>query len=162
MPPADADQAPGPGAALPALALFVVLVVLGGMAIGFVTRPGAWYAALQKPAFNPPGWVFGPVWTLLYVLIGVAGWRLWRAQRNSAAMALWGLQLLLNYLWSPAFFGMHNPALALGVIVALLAAIVATIAAAWRRERTAALLLLPYAAWVGFATVLNAAIVALN
>lgn len=145
-----------------ALALFVALVVLGGMAIGYVTRPGEWYSTLQKPAFNPPGWVFGPVWTALYVMIGVAGWRLWLTHRNSGAMALWWVQLALNYLWSPAFFGMHSPALALAVIIALLAAIVATIVAAWRRERTAALLLLPYAAWVSFATVLNAAIVALN
>ncbi len=147
---------------LPALALFVVLVVLGGMAIGYVTRPGEWYATLNKPAFNPPGWVFGPVWTTLYVMIGVAGWRLWRAHHNSRAMELWWLQLALNYLWSPAFFGLHNPALALVVIVVLLAAIIATIAAAWNPDRTAALLFLPYAAWVGFATVLNATLVALN
>ncbi len=145
-----------------ALALFIALVVLGGMAIGFVTRPGDWYLTLNKPAFNPPGWVFGPVWTTLYVMIGAAGWRLWRAHRNSRAMTLWWTQLVLNYLWSPAFFGLHNPALALVVIIALLAAIIATIAAAWRLDRTAALLFLPYAAWVGFATVLNATLVALN
>lgn len=145
-----------------ALALFVALVVLGGMVIGFFTRPGEWFATLHKPAFNPPGWVFGPVWTTLYVMIGVAGWRLWRAHRDSGAMALWWVQLLLNYLWSPAFFGLQSPALALAVIIALLAAIVATIVAAWRRDRVTALLLLPYAAWVSFATVLNASIVALN
>jgi tryptophan-rich sensory protein len=151
-----------PPRALPALALFIALVVLGGMAIGYVTRPGAWFLALNKPAFNPPGWVFGPVWTALYVMIGAAGWRLWRAHRGSAAMKWWWGQLLLNYLWSPAFFGLHHPALALAVIVALLAAIIATMAAAWPRDRFAALLLAPYLAWVGFATALNAAIVALN
>ncbi|MGA0024907.1 MAG: TspO/MBR family protein [Burkholderiales bacterium] len=148
--------------ALPALALFIVLVVLGGMVIGYLTRPGDWYLTLNKPSFNPPGWVFGPVWTTLYVMIGAAGWRLWRAHRGSTAMKLWWVQLLLNYLWSPAFFGMHNPALALVVIVALLAAIVATLAAAWPRDRAVALLLAPYLAWVAFATLLNATLVALN
>lgn len=147
---------------MPAFALFVALVLLGGMVIGYLTRPGEWYSTLQKPSFNPPGWVFGPVWTTLYVMIGVAGWRLWLKHRNSSAMALWWVQLLLNYLWSPAFFGINSPALALVVIIALLATIISTIVAAWRRDRVTALLLMPYAAWVSFATVLNAAIVALN
>ncbi len=95
-------------------------------------------------------------------MIGAAGWRLWRAHRASVAMALWWAQLLLNYLWSPAFFGMQQPALALAVIIALFAAIIATMATAWPRDRPAVLLLAPYLAWVGFASVLNAAIVALN
>lgn len=145
-----------------ALLLFVAGVLLAGMAIGFVTRPGNWYATLVKPSFNPPSWVFGPVWSTLYVMIGVAGWRIWRAHRESTAMALWWVQLLLNWLWSPAFFVLHSPPLALAIVLSLLAVIVCFIAASWQRERWSALLFLPYALWVSFATVLNAAIVALD
>ena len=145
-----------------ALLLFVSGVLLAGMAIGFVTRPGNWYATLVKPSFNPPGWVFGPVWSTLYVMIGVAGWRIWRAHRESTAMKLWWTQLLLNWLWSPAFFILHSPPLALAIVLSLLAVIVCFIAASWPRDRVSAAIFLPYALWVSFATVLNTAIVALN
>ena len=145
-----------------ALLLFITGVLLAGMAIGFVTRPGSWYATLTKPSFNPPNWVFGPVWSTLYVMIGIAGWRIWRTQRESAAMALWWTQLLLNWLWTPTFFVLHSPPLALAIVLSMLAVIVCFIAACWRRDRIAAWLFLPYALWVSFATVLNTAIVALN
>ncbi|MCC6918254.1 MAG: tryptophan-rich sensory protein [Alphaproteobacteria bacterium] len=141
---------------------FLLLVVGGGLLIGWLTLPGAWYAGLNKPAFNPPNWLFGPVWTILYVLVAIAGWRLWQVAPRSTAMKLWWLQLALNFAWSPVFFGAHQVGLALAIVAALLAAILAFLAAAWRTDRTSALLFLPYAAWVGFATALNAAIFRLN
>lgn len=146
----------------PALVLFLALVIGGGLAIGFFTRPGEWYAALEKPGFNPPNWIFAPVWTALYVMIAIAGWRVWRADSGSLAMKLWWAQLALNFLWSPTFFAAHQIGAALAIILAMLATIVAFIAASWKRDRIAALLFAPYAAWVAFASTLNASILALN
>ena len=148
-----------------ALAGFLVLCVVGGAASGLASPPGEWYASLAKPSWNPPNWIFGPVWTALYAMIGVAGWRLWRrraAPGATRAMGWYGAQLALNFAWTPVFFGLHRPGAALAVIVAMLGAIVATIALSWRVDRPAALLLAPYAAWVSFATALNAAIWRLN
>jgi benzodiazapine receptor len=144
------------------LALFIALVLGGGTLIGFMTLPGAWYAGLAKPSFNPPNWIFGPMWTLLYILIAVAGWRTWQRAPGSAAMTVWFIQLALNFIWSPVFFGAHRIGAALIVIAMLLAAILAFIVIGWPRDRTAALLFTPYAAWVAFATLLNAAIWTLN
>ncbi len=144
------------------LALFICLVVGGGWAIGYVTRPDSWYAGLTKPAFNPPGWIFGPVWTALYVMIAIAGWRLSQLGHGATTMKLWWAQLALNFLWSPTFFAMHRIGLALVVIILLLSTVLALIRVAWPQDRAAALLLLPYAAWVAFATILNAAIFVLN
>lgn len=141
---------------------FVVLVVGGGMLIGFLTAPGPWYEALAKPSFNPPNWLFGPAWTTLYVLIAIAGWRIWQRERSGRAMQLWGLQLGLNFLWSPVFFALHQTGLALLVVLLLLASILAFIAVAWNRDRIAAWLFVPYAAWVAFASALNAALWQLN
>lgn len=145
-----------------ALILFLALVVGGGLAIGIVTRPGAWYAALAKPVFNPPNWLFGPVWTVLYGLIAVAGWRVWRRAPKGAAMRLWAVQLALNFLWSPVFFGAQAVGAALVVVVLLLATVLAFIAVVWREDRLAAALFVPYALWVGFASLLNGAIHLLN
>ena len=88
---------------LASLIPFIVLVVGGGLAIGYLTSPDAWYAQLAKPAINPPGWVFGPVWTALYVAIAIAGWRLWQSARDGSPMKLWWAQLALNFLGSPVF-----------------------------------------------------------
>ena len=145
-----------------AIVPFILLVVGGGLLIGFLTAPGPWYEALAKPSFNPPNWLFGPVWTILYVLIAVAGWRIWQRAPAGNAMKLWWLQLLLNFLWSPAFFGLEQIGLALLVILALLVVILAFIAAAWKSDRVSALLFVPYAAWVAFASLLNASILILN
>ena len=144
------------------LALFIVLVLGGGTLIGLMTLPGEWYAGLAKPPFNPPNWIFAPVWTLLYIMVAVAGWRTWQRGPRSAAMALWFIQLALNFIWSPVFFGAHRIGAALAVIVALLATIIAFIVMAWPRDRIAALLFTPYAAWVAFATLLNGALWYLN
>ena len=141
---------------------FLLLTVGGGLAIGFLTAPGDWYAALAKPAFNPPNWLFGPVWTALYVLIAVAGWRTFVDDRGSWPMRLWWTQLVLNFLWSPVFFAAHRIGLALLVIALLLAAVLAFIVSSWRRDRAAASLFAPYAAWVAFASALNGAIWLLN
>jgi tryptophan-rich sensory protein len=144
------------------LALFILLVLGGGTLIGLMTLPGEWYAGLAKPPFNPPNWIFAPVWTLLYIMVAVAGWRTWQRGPRSAAMAVWFIQLALNFVWSPVFFGAHRIGAALAVIVALLATIIAFIVMAWPRDRFAALLFTPYAAWVGFATLLNGALWYLN
>ena len=144
------------------LALFILLVLGGGTLIGLMTLPGEWYAGLAKPPFNPPNWIFAPVWTLLYIMVAVAGWRTWQRGPRSAAMAPWFVQLALNFVWSPVFFGAHRIGGALAVIVALLAAIIAFIVMAGPRDRIAALLFTPYAAWVAFATLLNGALWYLN
>jgi tryptophan-rich sensory protein len=144
------------------LTLFLLLVVGGGLAIGFLTAPGEWYAGLAKPPFNPPNWVFAPVWTVLYVLIGVAGWRTFERDHSSWPMKLWWAQLVLNFLWSPVFFAVHWIGLALLGILLLLAAILAFLVVSWRQNRVAAWLFAPYAAWVAFAAVLNGSIWLLN
>ena len=144
------------------LILFLFLVVGVGLAIGFLTNPGAWYAALTKPPFNPPNWIFGPVWTFLYVLVAVAGWRTFNRDRGSWPMKLWWTQLALNFFWSPTFFGAHRVGLAFMIIIGLLAAIVGFILMSWRGDRVSAWLFAPYAAWVAFAALLNGSIFLLN
>lgn len=147
---------------LGSLAGFLILVVGGGIAIGILTAPGDWYAVLRKPWFNPPAWVFGPVWTVLYALIAIAGWRTWRRAPRSPAMRVWIAQLLLNFAWSPVFFAAHRIDAAFAVIGLLLIAIGAFIVLTWRTDRTSAALFLPYACWVAFASALNGAILFLN
>ncbi|ESY17672.1 CrtK/TspO family sensor protein [Mesorhizobium sp. LNJC394B00] len=144
------------------LLLFLLLVLGGGLLIGYATLPGEWYASLAKPPFNPPNWVFAPAWTLLYVLIAVAGWRTWERERAAAAMKIWALQLVLNFAWSPTFFGAKQMGPALVVILALLASIALFIATVWNRDRVSGWLFAPYAAWVAFATLLNASLLLLN
>ena len=144
------------------LVTFLALTLGGGTAIGLLTGPDAWYTSLAKPPFNPPNWVFGPVWSVLYVMIGVAGWLIWKIGRSTPAMNLWWAQLALNFLWSPVFFAMHSIGLALIIISLLLLAIWLFIAVTARKCARAALLFLPYGLWVAFATVLNASLLLLN
>ena len=139
--------------------VFLAVVLGGRLAIGAVTRPDGWYAALAKPPFNPPNWVFAPVWTLLYVMIAAAGVRTYE---RVGGFFLWVAQLALNFAWTPAFFLLHRPTLALVIVAALLAVILLFIRARWTADRVSALLFVPYAAWVAFATLLNASIVVLN
>lgn len=148
-----------------ALAFFLILVLGGGLLVGSQTTPNGWYASLEKPWFNPPNWIFGPVWTVLYVLIAIAGWRVWMRRQllgTGVPAAIWSLQLIANFLWSPAFFSAHRIGLALAIICFLLLCIVAFIAATLRRDAFSAALFVPYLLWVAFATVLNAAILILN
>lgn len=143
------------------LAAFIALVALVAFAAGQY-MPGPWYAGLAKPSWTPPNWLFGPVWSLLYVMIAVAGWLVWQDDGPVAARWLWPVQLALNGIWSPVMFGWHNIGLALAIIVLLWLVIAAFIATSWRTARAAALLLLPYLAWVGYATALNFAVWRLN
>src|SRR5579863_1991242 len=113
------------------LLFFLVLTIGGGLLIGFLTRPDDWYATLTKPSFVPPNWVFGPVWTLLYVLIAIAGWRTFVADPLGAPMIVWAIALALNFAWSPVFFRLHRPLAALVVVLALLAASIAFIVLTW-------------------------------
>jgi tryptophan-rich sensory protein len=150
-----------------ALIVFVGLCLAVGALGGWVTAGSVkdWYPTLQKPSFNPPNWIFGPVWTVLYVMMGVAAWRVWCQARGGRArrpLTLFALQLALNLGWSVAFFGLHAIGAAVVVIVALEAAILATILLFRRIDGLAAALLVPYALWVAFATVLNVAIWRLN
>lgn len=142
--------------------IFIAAVVAGGILIGINTPPGSWYQALEKPAFNPPNWIFAPVWSVLYVLIGIAGAHTFLRERRSPAMRLWFAQLVFNFAWSPVFFALHEIALALIVILALLVSICGFIIVSWSRDRLSAFLFLPYLAWVLFATALNASILGLN
>lgn len=128
-------------------------------ALGAFSRPGAWYASLDKPAWNPPSWVFGPVWTTLYILMAVAAWMVWKrggfaSQRRPLSLFL--AQLALNALWTPVFFGMNLVGVALGVLLLLTVTLTATVVSFWGVHRLAACLLLPYLGWAGFASVLNA------
>jgi len=145
------------------LVLFVVLVVGIGWVIGATNLPGGWYAALSKPSFNPPNWIFAPTWTVLYVLIAVAGWRTYlQGETTALPMQLWLAQMVLNFLWSPFFFGLHCITIALAIIFGLLAVVCGFIWVQWRENRPAALLFVPYAVWVAFASLLNYAIYRLN
>jgi tryptophan-rich sensory protein len=147
---------------MPALGVFVVLVA-GAALFGALFEPGAWYAALRKPPLTPPNWVFAPAWITLYLGIAVAGWLVWRAQRQiGTPLRLWYAQLVLNALWSALFFGLQRPGLALLEILALLALVLATTAAFLRIRPLAGWLFVPYAAWVAFAAYLNAGVWYLN
>jgi len=144
------------------LIAFLVIVLGGGLIIGSLTPPDNWFAQLNKPAFNPPGWLFGPVWTTLYILIAIVGWRCWQRDRSGGAMKLWYGQLALNFLWSPVFFAAHQVGAALAIILLLLVVILAFIRATWQQDQLAGWFLVPYAAWVAFASILNASIFTLN
>lgn len=125
--------------------------------------PG-WYAGLVKPALNPPAWIFGPVWTLLYALMGIALWIIWESASAQKRRALWlfAIQLFLNAIWTPLFFGTRSIGNALAVMVLLWAGIVLTILVFKRISRTAGWLLVPYLLWVSFALYLNLALWLLN
>jgi tryptophan-rich sensory protein len=145
------------------LALCLAVSAIGAAATA--TSVGTWYPTLAKPPFNPPNWLFAPVWTALYFMMAIAAWRVWRRdglRQTRWALALFALQLALNLTWSIVFFGLRLIGPALVEIVVLLLAILATTVVFWQRDRAAGMLFIPYAAWVAFATVLNAALWRLN
>jgi len=150
------------------LGLSLLLCLGVGTLEGLVTRPEipAWYAGLAKPSWTPPPLAFPIAWTVLYVLMAFSFWRLWDLQTRSAArttaMTWFLIQLALNALWSPVFFGWHGTRAALVIIIALLVAIAAAMVAASRVERLAAWLLVPYLLWVAYATSINIGVVAMN
>jgi benzodiazapine receptor len=124
-----------------------------------------WYATLSKPTWTPPNWLFAPVWSLLYLSMGVSAWLVWRRAGLAAAavpLALFVLQLVLNALWSVLFFGLHSPGSAFAEIVLLWAAILATLVAFWRCVPVAGILIAPYLLWVSFAAALNFSIWRMN
>lgn len=149
-----------------------ILALIGWLALtfcasatGMFVKTGGWYAELGKPTWNPPGWLFGPIWTTLYIMMSVAAWLVWkqggwRAQRGP--LTLYVMQWALNALWTPLFFGLQRPGLAFAEIILLTVAVYATLMAFWHVRKVAGLLLLPYALWATFAAVLNFTIWRLN
>ena len=161
--PVKAGSPKGLGAA----AISIVIALAAGGIGGFATATSVttWYAGLNKPAFNPPNAVFGPVWTTLYVLMALAAWRVWRGADGAVrrrALTIYAVQLVLNLAWSLIFFGLRQPGLAFIEVVALLASVLACAVAFWRIDRLAGTMMIPYAAWVSFASALNFAIWRLN
>jgi len=150
-------------AALGFIAVCFAVSALAQLAAG--GTPGEWYRGLRKPAFQPPNWLFGPVWTVLYVCMALAAWLVWSAggfRRARGALVLFAVQLVLNGAWTPLFFGLHRPGIAFVELVALWVAIVLTTWRFFRIRAPAGVLMLPYLAWVSFAGVLNFAIWRLN
>lgn len=150
-----------------ALIAFMVLCLMISAIGGAVTATSVndWYAALEKPFFNPPDWLFGPVWTVIYFLIALSGWRVWLRHGIANAkgpFAVYGAQLAANLAWSFLFFGAQSPLLALIDSVLLLALVIANCRIFFIRDRLAGIMLVPYCLWVAYATLLNAAIWHLN
>lgn len=152
------------------IAVLVILILIC-LSVGWVgslfTAPAieGWYAGLNKPWFQPPSWIFGPVWTLLYILMAVAAWLIWKeggVKKNTAPLIFFGLQLFFNACWSPLFFGLKTPGYAFADITALWMSIIVTSVLFMRKSRIAGLLMLPYLLWVSFAAVLNFAIWRMN
>ncbi len=163
--PIDQHRSWGRDLAALGISLLICFAVAG--AGGLVTTPQieTWYAQLTKPTWTPPDWVFGPVWTLLYGLMAVAAWLIWRSGRSRqtrTALFLFAAQLFLNFCWSWLFFGLHWPGAAVAEIVALWLTIMLTLITFWRRVAAAGWLLVPYLLWVTFAGALNAAVWWLN
>lgn len=149
------------------LVVFLVLCLAVSGIGGAITATsvGTWYQTLQKPPFNPPDWVFAPVWTALYVLMAIAAWRVWRCVRVEAgrkALMVFAVQLGLNLAWSFLFFGLQRVGLALFEVTILLLAIIANTVLFWRIDRLAGALFVPYLLWVAYAAVLNASLWFLN
>ena len=152
--------------------LVFISCVVGPLAVGYLSGMSTadsvrtWYVGLAKPSFNPPSWVFGPVWTLLYLSMGGAAFLVWNSGTDRRIVRLgllwFGAQLIANGLWSLLFFGLRNPGIAFLEILLLLAMIVLTTRLFWSQSRAAGLLMLPYIAWVGFAAILNFSIWRLN
>lgn len=148
----------GASAHWPALVGFIGLCLLVGAADAAVTQSAtrAWYLSLAAPPGTPPTWLFAPVWTVLYVLMGTAAWLVWRRPGHRRPLLLWGWQLLANAAWNPVFFGLHATGPALALILALVVLVGLTTAAFARRRRAAGVLLFPYLLWTCYAAYLNA------
>jgi benzodiazapine receptor len=144
-------------------AITIFALTLAAASFGSLYRPGPWYETIAKPAWTPPNWLFAPVWTVLYLMIALAAWLVYRrTQEIGVPLTLWFIQLVLNALWSWLFFGLERPGLAFAEIVVLLLVIAATVLAFLSVDRTAGLLLVPYLIWASFAAALNFAIWQMN
>jgi benzodiazapine receptor len=150
------------------LAISVIICLIPGFLGAMINAKAipTWYAFINKPSFAPPNWVFAPVWTALYVMMGIALFLVWRQGLDQAgvkvALVVFVIQLVLNGLWTPVFFGLRSPLAGLVIIVLMWIAILVTIVKFYPISRTAAFLLIPYLAWVSFATLLNASFYTLN
>lgn len=150
------------------LAFFIFISELAGIVGSVFTSPAipTWYASLNKPSFNPPGWLFGPVWITLYAMMGTASYLIWQKWNESGlakiALVLFFVHLFFNALWSILFFGFKNPMLAFFEIMILWIMILVLVMLYWKLDKRASLLLLPYLFWVSFASVLNFYIWRLN
>lgn len=147
------------------LAGFILLCLAVGGIGGFATAPAidSWYRTIAKPSWNPPDFVFGPVWTILYIMMGVAAWLVWRrGERLAPALTLFFVQLAFNLAWSLIFFGLRSPGWALVEVVFLWSSVLLTMLAFFRRDRAAGWLFVPYLAWVSFAAILNLVIWQMN
>jgi len=151
---------------LPLLISILIALLAGFIGSLFTTSSiSTWYTFINKPLFSPPNWIFAPVWSFLYVLMGISAFLIWQKRDNlkiKLAMIFYGIQLVLNTLWSIIFFGMHNPGLALLEILILWVFISITLIEFYRINKTAGLLFIPYLLWVSFASILNYAIWILN
>lgn len=153
-------------------ALVAIILITFPLIGGFLSSIGMdriWYNTIRKPSFTPPSWVFGPAWTILYILMGIASYLVWQKRvRDDAnkyiyiALGLYAVQLLINWAWSPVFFGAHRPDISLGIIATMWVLIAICIVMFWRIRPLAGMLLLPYIAWVSFAFALNYQIYRLN
>ncbi len=163
--PERPSRIPGPHPSL-ALLGFLALCLLVGLSAGAVTATSVhgWFRGLVRPPGAPPDWVFGPVWSTLYVLMAVAAWRVWRrgGPGEQTALQLWGWQLGVNALWTPAFFGLRSTLGGVVVILPLVVLVVLTTRRFWRLDRTAGLLLAPYVAWTSYAAYLSLGFFVLN
>ena len=139
-----------------------VAVVVAIAASGAIFRPGEWYQSLDKPSWTPPSWLFGPAWSVLYVMIAIAGWLVWKQASMSVALAFWIVNLAANGAWSWLMFGRRQMALALVDALLMLVTIVGFIRFAWPISETAAWLFVPYLAWVSFASALNLSLLLRN
>lgn len=165
--PEPAEPAAQPRDGWLALVGWILLLVGLGATSGGLFGPDAWYAALLKPTWNPPSWVFGPVWTLLYAMMAVALWVVRREPESEdglrrRAQILFAIQFALNMAWTPLFFELHSPGLAFAEICLLWGALLSTVLAFGRVRPLAGYLLLPYLLWVSFALVLNGTIWLMN
>jgi tryptophan-rich sensory protein len=140
------------------------ICLLVGFIAGFFTSSSisSWYSQLNKPSFNPPNWLFGPVWTVLYILMGVSLYLVWNNDGSKIAIIFFAVQLALNFIWSFLFFSLHNPLIAFIEILLLLSMIIVTTLKFYPISHTAAFLMIPYILWVSFASVLNFSIYWLN
>ena len=141
--------------------IFFALVFVAASS-GAVFKPGEWYDEMAKPSWNPPNWAFPVVWSILYIMIAVAGVLVWKAEGFGLAVAFWGVQLVLNALWSALFFGMRRMDLAFYEVIFLWLSIVGFIVTAWPISQLAALLFVPYLVWVTIAATLNWTVWGLN
>lgn len=143
--------------------LVVFLMLVGAAAsTGALFSPGPWYESLNRPSWTPPNWLFPIAWTVLYIMIAIAGWRMWEAQGMGAAVAVWAIGLVFNAAWSWLMFGRQDIGMALADLVLLWLSVVGFILLAWPVDRTAAWLFVPYFFWVSFAGALNFAVWRLN